>query len=47
MRSAGRLVSISIRTASRLKSSMTLKVRKRRPDHKLSAMKSADQVSLA
>ncbi|WCE05185.1 hypothetical protein [Pseudoxanthomonas sp. JBR18] len=43
-RAEGRLVSISIRSDSRLKSSLTLKVRKRRPDHIASAMKSADQV---
>lgn len=38
----GRLVSISMRKDSRLKSSFTLKVRKRRPDQRASAMKSAD-----
>jgi len=39
-RAAGRLVSTSIRRPSRLNSSMTLKVRKRRPDHSTSDMKS-------
>ena len=39
-------VGISMRSASRAQSSMTLKVRKRRPDHSASLMKSADQISL-
>lgn len=46
-RSEGRLLWISIFSNSRLKSSLTLKVRNRRPDHSASAMKSADQVWLA
>jgi len=41
---SGRLVSISTLSASRLKSSRTLKVIKRRPFHSASAMKSIDQV---
>ena len=43
-RADGRLVSISIRSDSRLKSSLTLKVRNCRPDHTASVMKSADHV---
>ena len=46
IRRAGRFVSISIRSTSRLKSSITLNVRNRRPDHNASAMKSADHTSL-
>lgn len=46
-RAEGRLVSISIFIDSRLKSSLMLKVRKRRPDHKASDMKSADHVWFA
>ena len=38
-------MSISIYSDSRLKSSLTLKVRKRRPEHSASAMKSADGVA--
>jgi hypothetical protein len=38
-------VSISMRSASRLKSSSTLNVRKRRPFHRASAMKSIDQIA--
>lgn len=40
----GRRVSISIRNDSRLKSSLILKVWKRRPDHRASHMKSGDHV---
>lgn len=43
IRAAGRLVSISMRSASRLKSSSTLNMRKRRPLHKASVMRSTDQ----
>lgn len=39
-RAAGKLVSISMYSASRVNSSMTLKMRKRRPYHGASAMKS-------
>ena len=39
-RAAGKLVSISMRRPSRLYSSITLNVLKRRPDHKASDMKS-------
>src|SRR5436190_1838533 len=44
-RSAVRLKSTVMASASRLKSSTTLKVRKRRPSHNASLMKSADQHS--
>ena len=44
-RVAGRLRSTSIASVSRLKSAMTLKVRKRRPSHKASDMKSIDQLA--
>ena len=46
IRRAGKLVSISMRNASRLKSWSTLNVRKRRPFHSASAMKSTDQTAL-
>src|SRR5256885_13260425 len=42
---AGKLKSIAIVSASRLKSSTTLKVRKRGPSHSASLIKSADQHS--
>lgn len=42
----GRFRSTSMASASRLKSSMTLNVRKRRPSHNASDMKSIDQLPL-
>jgi hypothetical protein len=46
MRAADMLVLMSVRSASRLKSSITLNVRKRCPEHNASDMQSADRVSL-
>src|SRR5260370_4615793 len=45
-RSAVRLKSTAIASASRLESCTTLNVRKRRPSHNVSLMKSADQHSI-